>query len=102
MGKHRVTEDVFRQVKRDRFTPKWYRAKKYGLHLSTVINIVGSRNFAQYRELVISEHQPTKFSIADEVLTIHRMLFNTQDGYVRPRSARQAVLEIKDLIRKRG
>ena len=94
---HKVTEEYFREVKRTiRWTTNKRTATKHGLHLSTVINIRGSRNYEEYRQLVKAEHQPTLFSLKDHVLDLHKLVFDKKDNnYFPPKTARTAVTQLE-------
>ena len=76
-------------------------AKRTGRHLSTIINIKGCRNFIDYEALKNSEHQPTKDSLADRVLELHKMVFMKPGvAYFAPPTARRAVIELQLKIQK--
>lgn len=71
-------------------------ARKFDRHLSTIINIKGCRNYIDYEELVKSEHQPTKDSLADRVLELHKMVYMVPGKtYFAPPTARRAVIELQ-------
>lgn len=101
----RVTKEEFAILKKQlRFRSAKYVAKKSGRHLSTVINIKGSKNYIEYRELVKSEHQEIAFSLKDSVLELHRIMFDNRDNkYIAPTTAKMAVaklLEMAEYVRK--
>lgn len=93
----KIDEHTFKRVKKWlRIQPAKSVAKRFDLHESTVLNIRGSRNFNEYREMVKAEHPPIKFSLKEEVLSIHQQLFDKNDGrYIRPLTARTAVMHIR-------
>lgn len=97
----KITEQEFNRIKRS--MRPWSRTKVVAanndLHLSTVLNIKGCRNYTEYRELVKAEHPPTKYSVRDEVLALHRRIYEqTNVAYVYPRNCKQALKEINDTI----
>lgn len=97
----RVTPQTFNQVKRQ--LRPWSRASRVAqrnnLHVSTVLNIKGCRNFKEYHDLVKAEHPPIKFSIRDEVFALHRKIYEVPNvAYVYPRGCQQALKEINDTI----
>lgn len=94
----RLDEQTFKQAK------KWLRiqsakrvANRFDLHESTVLNIRGCKNFDEYKEIVKAEHPPVQFSLRDEVLDLHQILFNNDD-YVAPSTAYRAIFEIKQKL----
>lgn len=92
----KVDEHTFKQAR------KWLIistaksvAHRFDLHESTVLNIRGSKNYAEYREMVKAEHPPVKYSLAEDVMKLHRTLFDLDNGqYLPPRSAQVAMGEI--------
>lgn len=94
----KVDQHTFKQVKVWlRLRPAKAVARKFDLHESTVLNIRGCRNFDEYREQVKAEHPPIKYSLAEDVYEIHRML-SDQPDYVRPRNAQIAMLDVKQKL----
>ena len=93
----RIDQDTFRQVKRmTRLHRTSTIVRRTGLHNSTVLNIRGCKNYGEYREMVQAEHPPVKYSLADDVLEIHRRLFEKPTvAYIPPKTAQQAMQEIK-------
>ncbi len=94
----RISEQQFKQIKGSiwRFyeSPRLL-AKKFDIHLSTVLNIKGCRNYEEYRDLVKAEHPPTKYSLADDVLELHRLQFDHNDNkYITPPTARAAMRQL--------
>lgn len=98
MGKiSRITEPYFYEVKRySRWHTSRRTAAKFGIHISTAMNIAGCRNYEQYRELVRAEHQPTKFSLREGILELHKQVFDKNDNkYIEPSVARTALTQIQ-------
>ena len=96
----KINAETFKQIKRlTRLHRTQTVARKTGLHPSTVINIRGCRNYVEYRELVRAEHPPLKYSLAADVLEIHRRVFEQPTiPYIPPKSAKLAMLELKKEI----
>lgn len=92
----KIDQHTFKQIR------KWLRvstvksvARRFDLHESTILNIRGSRTFEEYREVVKAEHPPIKYSLAEDILSLHRSLFDRKDGkYMLPKNARQAMAKI--------
>lgn len=97
----RVTPQVFNKIKRQ--LRPWSRASRVAqrnnLHVSTVLNIKGCRNFKEYHALVVAEHQPTQYSIREEVMALHRKIYEQPNkAYIYPKNCKQALKEINDTI----
>lgn len=97
----RITEQSFNRIKRQ--LKPWTRphrvAQKEGLHISTVLNIKGCRDYREYRMLVESEHQPVKYSVRDDVMALHRRIYEVPNkAYVYPKNCKQAMAEINETI----
>lgn len=76
-------------------------ASRYDVHLSTVLNIKGCKNYEEYREIVKAEHPPVKYSLRDEVMELHRYLHDEGDGqYFYPRNCQIAMLAINKAIKE--
>lgn len=70
-------------------------AEKHGISLSTVLNIKGCRNYAEYMELVKSEHQPVVYSMREASLDLHKLIFDKKDNkYIAPKTGQQAMNEM--------
>lgn len=96
MSKVRITPDFFHDIKKfNRWHTNKRTADKFGIHLSTVINIRGSQTYIQYKQLVAAEHTPVKYSLRDDILELHKLTFNKQDNkYITPPTAKIAVQEL--------
>lgn len=104
MSVRKIKPEYFNEVK---WSIRWNRsmkkvAAKHGISLSTVLNIKGCKNYTEYMELVRSEHQPTQFSLRDEVLALHKTVFDKGDSkYHEPLTARIAVTQLNYELAKR-
>lgn len=97
----RINERTFYQIKRQ--LKPWARpykvAQRNELHISTVLNIKGCRDFREYRQLVEAEHQPVQYSIKNEVFALHRRIYEKPNvAYVYPKNCKQAMAEINETI----
>lgn len=94
----RIDDTTFKKVKKWLYIrqPKAV-ANKFDLHESTVLNIRGCKNFREYREMVEAEHPPTKYSLGEDVIWLHRKLLQTKD-YIAPDTAHNAMVEIKEWV----
>lgn len=93
----KLTEEQFNLVKKplyNRFTRPKMLAKKYDLSLKTVLMIRGSQNYVQYQEQSKAQHPDVKFSLADQVLHLHKLTFKKDNSYLPPNSARVAIGEL--------
>lgn len=93
----KITPEYFSEVKH---TIRWSRPQKavrvHGISLSTALNIKGCKNYAEYMELVRSEHNPTQFSLREHVLTLHKMVFDKDNpDYKEPRTAQTAIVQLE-------
>lgn len=95
MGRVTITPDFFHDIKR---FVRWHTNKrtadKFGIHLSTVINIRGSQTYLQYRQLVKAEHPPLKYSLKEDILELHKLTFRKDNTYIAPRTAQVAIAEL--------
>jgi len=97
----KLTEEYFLEIKDDL---SWYRrrwttdrriAKKRGVSLKTVLQVKGCETYKEYQQINKAMHPPTKFSLADHVLALHRKEFEKYNtAYVEPLTAKGAVLEL--------
>lgn len=92
----KITPDIYRDIKH---YVKWHTTKrtatKYGISVKTALQVRGSNSYLQYRENVKAQHPPTKYSLADDVLTLHRLTFDKNDNrYITPLSAKSAIQEL--------
>ena len=68
-------------------------AKKLNRSIKTVVQIKNSKTFDDYQDQNLAQHPPTKFSLRDNVLELHRLLFD-HDMYAAPSSAERAITEL--------
>lgn len=97
----RVTEELFTQVKKplyNRLTRPRVLANKFELSLKTILQIRGSKNFEEYCQQNRAQHPPVTFSLADEVLHLHKLTFRQDNDYIAPLTARQAILELQNKV----
>lgn len=96
-----IKENDFKAIKGNifwRHTPA-QAAAKYDVSVKTVLQIRGSHDYQQYKEQVKAQHLPVKNSLRDEILSLHRRMFNKKDNkYIEPRSAMMAIREIKSIM----
>lgn len=93
-----VDEYTFKKVKGNIFwklTPG-QAAAKYDLSLGTVLKIRGSHDYGQFKELVKATHPEIQYSLKDNVLELHKIVFDKKDNkYIAPATARKAILELQ-------
>lgn len=91
-----VTGTEFHIIKKQlRFRSAESVARKNERHLSTIINIKGSKNYEEYKKLVESEHQPVKYSLMQKVLDLHKIMFDNGDNkYIAPTTAKMAIAKL--------
>lgn len=95
----KVTEPLFLQVKGglfNKFAKPYRLAAKYDLSLKTIYQIRGSRTFAEYTQQNKAQHPEVQYSLAENVLNLHMIVFNKHDNkYIAPPTARKACEELK-------
>lgn len=93
----KITPEYFTLVKRS-IRWNWSMKKvaaKHGISLSTALNIKGCKTYAEYMELVKSEHQPTVYSMRDAAIDLHKLVFDKNNNkYVPPKTGQQAMNEL--------
>ncbi len=98
MSIRKITPEYFAEVKQS-IRWNWSMKKvaaKHGISLSTVLNIKGCRNYQEYRELVKSEHQPVKNSLADRLIALHKTVYDNKDNkYIAPKTADSALTQFE-------
>ena len=98
----KLTPEYFNEVKR---YVRWHTTKrtaqKFGISIKTALQVRGSNNYGQYRENVKAQHPEVKFSLADEVLALHKTVFDTGGEYHIPQTARIAVTQLNYELAKR-
>lgn len=94
----KIDEHTFKKVKGGIFwklTPQ-QAATKYEISEKTVFQIRGSHDYKQYKEQVKAQHPEIQYSLADNVLHLHEIIFNKRDNkYIQPQTARRAIEELK-------
>jgi hypothetical protein len=92
----KITEEYFDEVKRSiRWTTSNRAARKHGISLKTVLQIRNSKNYQEYREQVKAQHPYPQFSLAEEVLTLHKLVFDKGEEYHKPMSAKTAIGQLQ-------
>lgn len=93
----RLTEQTFKKIKGSfiwRTTNQV--AAKYDISFKTAAQIKVSKTFEDYTLLNKSQHPEVKYSLADNVINLHSIIFNKHDNtYIEPPTARKAVQELK-------
>lgn len=97
----KVTQEEFYTIKKQlRWSTVRSVAKKRDRHLSTIININGCKTYSDYTELVKAEHPKTEFSLKEQVLELHKFVFDVGDSkYFAPRTARVALVDLLTVAR---
>lgn len=113
MGKvQKITEEYYDEVKRSlNRTWKWTRftkrhiqdvAYRHGISYKTVIQIKASKTYAEYREQVKAQHMDIKYSLREDVLALHKTVFDKGDNtYKAPLTAKTAVTQLNYELAKR-
>ena len=103
MSIRKLTEQYFNEVKQ---ALKWYKGKsvnriayKQGISVKTVLQVKGSRNYQEYQDQNKAQHPPLEFSLRENVLKVHRLIFDKED-YAKPTSARMAIGQIEYAVRE--
>ena len=100
----KLSEDTFRKAKGSfiwRTTNQV--AAKYDISYKTAAQIKVSRNFEDYTLLNKSQHPELQYSLKDNVLDLHKIVFNKHDNkYIAPETARSAIQELKLHFIKEG
>jgi len=101
MTGHKLTYSEYRASKRSlRFRRVATVAEKQKLSIKTILQIRGSKTYEEYKQQSKAQHPPVKYSLAEEVLYIHKLTFDKGDNkYLAPKTAQIAakdmILEIK-------
>lgn len=94
----KLTEEYFNETKAYlRWHTNHRTAKRTGLSLKTVLQIRGSRNYIEYQQQNKAQHPFTKYSIADDVMELHKELFHSEE-YKKPRNCQIALIHIRDRV----
>lgn len=92
----KIDEHTFKKVKGSIWKMNVYQAAaKYDISPKTVLQIRGSHNFAQYREQCVAQHPEIQYSLADNVLELHKIVFRQDNTYIPPPTARRAIEQLK-------
>jgi hypothetical protein len=98
----RLTPEYFSEVKR---YVRWHTtnrtAKKFGISIKTALQVRGSNNYGQYRENVKAQHPETKYSLADDVLALHKTVFDKGGEYHTPKTAQTAITQLNYELAKK-
>lgn len=93
-----IDEYTFKKVKGNifwRLTPS-QAAAQHDISLKTVLQIRGSKDYTQYRQQCKAQHPETEYSLGENVLLLHKLVFDERDNkYIPPPSARKAVEQLK-------
>lgn len=102
MTGHKIDYDEYRTVKRSlRFHRVATVANKRGLSVSTVMKIRGAKNYDEYVGLVKATHPEIKYSLAEDVLYVHKLMFDKGDNkYQQPATAQKAIKVIIKELKK--
>lgn len=92
----RITPEYFNETKR---FVRWHTIKRtadrFGISRKTALQVRGSNTYHQYQENVRAQHPPTKYSLGEDVLELHRLTFDKKDNkYLTPPSARKAMIDL--------
>lgn len=93
----KITQDIFTDVKKHK---RWHSdsqtMRAFGISDKTLVQIKACRDFETYTAMNKSQHPGTGYSLADNVINLHRIVFDTHDGeYLEPRVARKALEQLK-------
>lgn len=93
----RITEQLFDDIKYDM---RYRRLSKimsvHNIGYKTAIQIDASKDFATYTAQNKAQHPVTLYSLADNVIELHNIIFNQHDNtYIVPKTAKQAIKEIQ-------
>lgn len=98
----RLDDLTFRMIKKELhwYTPPVAVAVKNHVGLKTVLQVKGSKDFEEYQAQTRAQHPPVKYSLADDVLDLHRITFDRHDNkYLPPLTARKAMAQLLDHVR---
>lgn len=94
-----IDEHAFLQIKGgmfSKFTSVHRVAAKNDVSLKTVLQVRGSRNFKEYTQQNKAQHPPVEYSLGENVINLHDIVFNKHDSkYIAPKVARKALEELK-------
>lgn len=76
-------------------------ANKYDRSPKTILQIRGSLSFSQYQQQNQAQHPPTVYSLKDQVLYAHRLMFRQDNTYIPPETARQAIYDIQSKLKEK-
>ena len=108
---YKITEQYFKEVKQSlNSKKKWTRftkrnieevANKHGISYKTVMQIKNCVDYQDYVEINKSQHPEVKYSLKEDVLKLHKLLFDYKDNkYITPASAKEAIGSIIYYIEK--
>jgi hypothetical protein len=91
----KITPDFFRDIKHfNRWHTNRRTAQKFGISVKTALQVRGSNSYLQYMENVKAQHPKTKYSLADDVLELHKLTLRKDNTYITPPTAKSAVQEL--------
>lgn len=99
----KLTLEHFSEVKR---YIRWHTtkrtAKKFGISIKTALQVRGSNSYYQYRENVKAQHPEIKYSLREDVLALHKTVFDKGDNtYKAPLTAKTAITQLNYELAKR-
>lgn len=96
MGK-RITEQLYKDIKRHQRQQNTPQATMATCDISwkTYMQCSASKTWDIYTALNKSQHPDTVYSLRDDVLYLHRLIFRHDDTYIPPQTAKQAIQELK-------
>lgn len=102
MTGHKIDYDEYRTTKRSlRFHRVATVANKRGLSIKTVLQIRGSKTFEEYQQQNKAQHPEIKYSLAEDVLYVHKLMFDKDDNkYRQPVTAQKAIKAIIKELKK--
>lgn len=98
MTGHKIDEHTFKKIKGSIFWKMnvYQAAAKYDLSAKTVLQIRGSKSWSEYRQQNLAQHPEIQYSLADNVLHLHKIILDARDNkYLPPSTARRAVEQLK-------
>lgn len=83
----KITQQIFEWVKDDlKLSNHYVVSRAHDLSLKTILQIDMSKSYEQYVNMSRAQHPPVKYSLADDVLALHKKLLNRE-----AKTAREAI-----------
>ncbi len=99
---NKITPEYFADTKRIlRWNTNRRTARKTGLSLKTVLQIRGSKTYLEYVEQKRAQHPEVKYSLADDVLALHKTVFDKGGEYHTPKTAQTAITQLNYELAKK-